>query len=93
MTLGAPGGSVLRMVLGQAVTLTIVGLAIGLAGALALGRIMTTVLEPMLFQVTPTDVTTLAGVAATLAVVAVLAALIPARRATRVDPIQALRTF
>jgi putative ABC transport system permease protein len=93
MTLGAHRSSVLRMVLGQALALTIVGLVIGLAGALALGEVLTTVLEPMLFQVTPTDLTTLSLVALLLATVAILAALIPARRATRVDPIQALRTL
>jgi putative ABC transport system permease protein len=93
MTLGAHRGSVMRMVLGQAVVLTAVGLAIGLAGAVALGRIMTSVLEPMLFQVTPTDTATLAGVAVMLAVVAIVAAVIPARRATKIDPIQALRAL
>jgi putative ABC transport system permease protein len=93
MTLGAHSGSVLRMVLRQALTLTAVGLAIGLAGAVLLGRVLTAVLEPMLFRVTPNDAATLGGVAFLLAGVAFLAALIPARRATRVDPIQALRSL
>jgi putative ABC transport system permease protein len=93
MTLGAHRGSVLRMVLGQAAALTALGLAIGLAGAVALGQVLSAVLEPMLFHVTPTDTTTLAGVAIVLATVAILAALIPARRATRIDPIQALRSL
>jgi len=92
MTLGANRGTVLRMVLSQAVLLTAIGLVIGLAGAVALGRVLKSVLEPMLFEVTPTDVTTLAGVAVILAAVALFAAIIPARRATRVDPIQALRS-
>jgi len=61
-------------------------------GAVALGRVLKSVLEPMLFEVKPTDITTLAGVAVILAVVALCAAVIPARRATRVDPIQALRS-
>jgi putative ABC transport system permease protein len=93
MTLGARRGSVLRMVLGQAIALTAVGLVIGLAGALALGEVLTSVLEPLLFEVAPTDFTTLSGVAGILAAVAILAALIPARRATRVDPIKALRAL
>jgi putative ABC transport system permease protein len=93
MTLGAHAGSVLLMVLRQALTLTALGLVIGLAGAVLLGQVLTTVLEPMLFRVTPTDAATLAGVAVLLAGVALLAALIPARRATRVDPIQALRSL
>jgi len=92
MTLGANRGTVLRMVLGQAILLTAIGLVIGLAGAVALGRVLKSVLEPMLFEVKPTDITTLAGVAVILAVVALFAAVIPARRATRVDPIQALRS-
>jgi putative ABC transport system permease protein len=91
MTLGANRGSVLRMVLGQAVLLTSIGLVIGLAGAVALGQLLASVLEPMLFQVKPTDAATLLLVAAVLAAVALVAAVIPARRATRVDPIQALR--
>jgi putative ABC transport system permease protein len=55
--------------------------------------VLSAVLEPMLFHVTPTDTTTLAGVAIVLATVAILAALIPARRATRIDPVQALRSM
>jgi putative ABC transport system permease protein len=93
MTLGAHRGSVLRMVLGQAMTLTVIGLAIGLAGAVALGQVLSAFLEPMLFHVTPTDSATLAGVALMLAAVAIAAALIPAARATRIDPIQALRSL
>lgn len=92
MTLGANRSTVLGMVLGQAALLTAIGLVLGLAGAVALGNVLQSVLEPMLFQVTPTDVTTLAMVAVLLAAVALLAAAIPARRATRVDPIQALRS-
>jgi putative ABC transport system permease protein len=92
MTLGANRSSVLWMVLGQAALLTVIGVVIGLAGAMALGSVLKTVLEPMLFQVTPTDLTTLVGVAVLLSLVALVAAALPARRATRIDPIQALRS-
>jgi putative ABC transport system permease protein len=93
MALGAHRQSVLMMVLRQALVLTGLGLVIGIAGALALGRVMTSTLEPLLFQIEPTDVATLVTVSVVLVAVAVLAALIPARRATQVDPIQALRSL
>jgi ABC-type antimicrobial peptide transport system permease subunit len=93
MALGAHRQSVLMMVLRQALVLTGLGLVIGIAGALALGRVLTSTLEPLLFQVEATDITTLVTVSVVLVAVAVLAALIPARRATQVDPIQALRSL
>jgi ABC-type antimicrobial peptide transport system permease subunit len=67
--------------------LTCIGLAAGLAGALALTRWM----ETLLFEVRPTDPATLVSVAAVIAVVAIIACLVPALRATRFDPIAALR--
>jgi putative ABC transport system permease protein len=93
MTLGASRPAVLLMVLRQAAGLAAIGLAIGVTGAIIMGRLLTSVLEPMLFQVTPVDAATLTGVSVLLAIVAIAAALIPARRATRVDPIQALRSL
>ena len=87
MALGARPGSVLRSIVGQGVLLAAVGVAVGLAGALALTRVLTT----LLFGVTPTDWPTLALVVLVLVGSAVLASYLPARRAMRVDPSVALR--
>ena len=87
MALGAQAGDVLEMIVRNGMTLTLIGTAAGLAGAFGLTRLMTT----MLFGVTPTDATTFATVSLVLLVVAFLACYLPARRATKVDPIIALR--
>jgi putative ABC transport system permease protein len=87
MALGAESPDVLRLVLRRGLRLTWVGLVIGLAGALALGR----ALQSLLFEVSASDPLTLAAVAALLSLVAALASYWPARRATRVDPLIALR--
>jgi putative ABC transport system permease protein len=91
MALGAGRSSVLMMVLRQAARLTGIGLVLGVAGALALGRALAAVLEPLLFQVTPNDTVTLIIVCVVLTLAAVLATVVPARRATHVNPIRALR--
>ena len=91
MALGAHRPSVLFMILRQALVLIGVGLAIGVAGAIVLGRVLSTTLEPMLFQVSPSDVMTFVVVPVMLGIVGIVASLIPARRATMVDPIEALR--
>jgi len=88
MALGARASSVLWSVLRRALALMAAGTAIGIAGALALTRVM----AGLLYGVRPTDVATFAGSAAVLACLAVAAALVPAWRATRVDPLVALRT-
>jgi predicted permease len=87
MALGAQRASVLSMVLRQGVTLVLVGLAIGMAGALVLTRVLTT----LLFGVEPTDALTFLAVSMVLVAVAAAACLIPARRAASVDPMVALR--
>jgi putative ABC transport system permease protein len=87
MALGADRDSVVRMVLRQASTVIAIGLVVGLAAAAATGR----ALAGLLFNLTPTDPMTLGIVAVILATVALLACYLPARRATRIDPIQALR--
>jgi predicted permease len=87
MALGAKREAVLRSVMVYGLRLTSIGLAAGLAGAFALTRFM----ESLLFQVGPTDPITLVSVAAVITFVAIIACLVPAHRATRLDPIVALR--
>jgi putative ABC transport system permease protein len=87
LALGADCADVLGMVLGEATRLAAAGVAIGLIGAAA----TTQLLRSLLFGVTPSDVPTFVGVAALLAATAFVASYIPARRATRVDPMVALR--
>jgi len=87
MALGAEGADLRRMVIRQRMSLAGLGILIGLAGALALSRLITT----LLFGVYSNDPVSFAGIAALLALVAFLAAWLPARRATQVDPLAALR--
>src|ERR1700677_3095357 len=87
IALGAQRGDVMRLVLGDGVKMALTGVAVGLAAAVGLTRLMTSVL----FGGSATDPLTFGGVALLLALVALAAAYIPARRATRVDPLVALR--
>jgi putative ABC transport system permease protein len=87
MALGAQRGDILRLVVGTGVRLAVAGLAIGVVLALALSRTVT----GLLFQTTGTDPATFASVVAVLALVAVLASYLPARRASRIPPVEALR--
>ncbi len=91
MALGAGRGDVLKMVVGQGMALTGLGLGIGLGGALALAKLMSSFMSDMLFKVSTTDPWTFAAIPVVLAVVAFLACYVPARRATKVDPMIALR--
>jgi putative ABC transport system permease protein len=86
MALGARQGTVVRMVVGQGIVPVLVGVAIGVGAALAFGRL----LAALLFSVTPTHVPTLAGVAAVTLLTALPACLLPARRAARTAPLDAL---
>jgi predicted lysophospholipase L1 biosynthesis ABC-type transport system permease subunit len=88
MALGARGVEVMSMILRNAAVLVASGIVLGLAGALALSKS----LSGLLFNLSPTDPMTLGGVAALLATVAFLASVLPARAATRVDPLITLRS-
>ncbi len=87
MALGAGKRDVLGLIMRKGVTLTLIGIAIGLAIALALSHVMTA----LLFGIAPTDATTFIAVSMLLIFVALLACYIPARRATKVDPLVSLR--
>lgn len=87
MALGADRGAVLRLLLRQGMTLAVLGVALGLGGAVLLTRL----LSSLLFGVSPTDPATLFGAAVFLGLVALLATWVPARRVSRIDPLIALR--
>jgi putative ABC transport system permease protein len=88
MALGAWANDVLTMLIGQGLKLTLIGLAIGLAGTFVLTRW----LKSMLYEVSATDPLIYLGVALLLMAVALIACYVPARRATKVDPVVALRS-
>jgi ABC-type antimicrobial peptide transport system permease subunit len=87
LALGATGGSILRLVLVEGLWLVGIGLALGLALSLGLSGAM----ARLLYEVRPTDAATLTSIAALTLVVALVASLVPAIRAVRVDPVTALR--
>ncbi len=88
LALGARAGDVFRLVLGQGMRLALTGVALGVMGALALTRF----LGSLMYGLSPTDPVTFGGVTAGLAAVVLLACFVPARRATRVNPVDALRS-
>jgi putative ABC transport system permease protein len=87
MALGAQVGDVLKLIVGNGMKLALIGISLGLAGAFAVTRL----LAELLFGVTATDATTFAVVSSVLAAVVLFACYIPARRATKVEPLEALR--
>jgi putative ABC transport system permease protein len=87
MALGAGRGQVVRLVLGQGMVMAVLGIVVGIAGALALSRL----LASLLYGVSPADPLTFGAVAAVIAAVAFAACVVPTRRATRVDPLTAIR--
>ena len=87
MALGAQRADLLRMVIRQGMIHALIGLALGLPAALAVGRVMSS----LLFEVSPYNAVTFGVVAGLLTAVALFASYVPARRATKVDPIVALR--
>lgn len=87
MALGAQIGDVLKLVVRRAMLLALVGIGIGIAGAFVVTRYMRT----LLFGVKPIDIITFIAVAIALGIVVLIACLIPARRAAKIDPLEALR--
>jgi ABC-type antimicrobial peptide transport system permease subunit len=89
--LGADRHSILSLVLRQGVKTTAIGVVLGLAGSIVLARYLRSALQSVLFDVKPHDLSVFAVVTLALMAVAVVACYVPARRATRIDPIAALR--
>jgi putative ABC transport system permease protein len=91
LALGAQASDVLKLVIGRGIRPAALGVAIGLLGAFALGRLITNLTAGLLFEVRATDPVTFAAIALLLMIAALLACYLPARRATKVDPLAALK--
>ena len=91
MALGAQRGDIRTLVLRQTFTVVLCGVAIGIGGSLAVVRLLSSAINGMLYGIKPTDVSLFMGATISLVAIALLAAFLPARRASRVDPMVALR--
>jgi putative ABC transport system permease protein len=91
MALGATSGDIFKLIIGRGVMLTLIGVAIGLGGAYAITRVISSWLARMLYEVSATDAAIFISIPALLVAVALAASYAPARRATKVDPMEALR--
>jgi len=91
MTLGAQRGDIRTLVLRQTLAVVLCGVAIGIGGSLAVVRLLSSAINGMLYGIKPTDISLLMGATISLVAIALLAAFLPARRASRVDPMVALR--
>jgi predicted permease len=91
MTLGAQRGDIRTLVLRQTLAAVLCGVAIGIGGSLAVVRLLSSAINAMLYGIKPTDISLFMGATISLVAIALLAAFLPARRASRVDPMVALR--
>jgi putative ABC transport system permease protein len=91
LALGAQAGDVLKLIIGRGITPVLLGLVLGLAGAFALSRSLARLTAGLLFEVRPGDPATFTAIALLLAIVALLACYLPARRGTKVDPVTVLK--
>jgi len=91
LALGAQSSDVLKLIIGRGITPVLIGLPLGLGGAFALSRLMTSLTAGLLFEVRATDPATFTAIALLLVIVALLACYLPARRGTKVDPLTVLR--
>jgi predicted permease len=91
LALGAQANDILKFIIGHGITPVLLGLALGLAGAFALSRLLTRLSAGLLFEVRPTDPATFMAITLLLVIVALLACYLPARRGTKVDPVTVLK--
>src|SRR5262249_46998935 len=91
LALGAQAGDVIKLIIGRGITPVLLGLALGLAGAFALSRLLPHLIAGLLFEARPTDPATFTAIALLLVVVSLLACYLPVRRGTKVNPVTVLK--